>query len=172
MYKYLIRQNNKIYLVKYCVDNTGLWHNKIFNFNPNEVICEIPDDFIHFWRYVKSGQYQMFLIDNPECDKEDIHEIYRMVFMTTPKSDSYKVNYYPCAIVGLHGLYIEYANKPFGLTYIAPKIGYNEWRDESGIKWYEQTKTVNYAPYKVNHWYCDVYDYYGMEKPDWSKILW
>ncbi len=172
MNKYLINSQNEILLIKYCVDNVGLHKNQIFAYNESQVICDVPDDFIWFWRYVQSGSYQQFLIDNPHCDKEAIHNVYRVLFMSSPKSDSYKTNYYPCAIVGLHGLYIEYADKPSGLTYIAPKIGYNEWRSNTGTKWYEQVKTVNYAPYKANHWYCDIYDYYGMAKPDWSRILW
>lgn len=170
MNKYLINSQNNIMLIKYCVDNVGLYKNQIFSYNENQVICEIPDDFLHFWRYVQSGQYQMFLIDNSECDKEAIHNVYKAVFMSSPKTN--KDSYYYSVVVGLHGLYVECANKPFNVTYIAPKIGYNEWRDKLGRKWYEQTKIFNYAPYKVNHWYCDIYDYYDMIKPDWSKILW
>jgi hypothetical protein len=60
-------------------------------------------------------------------------------------------------MVGNHGIYIEFDEPKNKGKFIKQRLQYKEY-NRDGVKLYAQEKTVNYADYKVEKWYADVYE--------------
>ena len=63
-------------------------------------------------------------------------------------------------LVGNHGIYVEWTENPYPKTLEKqkqPHLQYNEYR-LNGVKFYEQTDTVNYADYRPGRWYANIHD--------------
>jgi hypothetical protein len=66
-------------------------------------------------------------------------------------------------MVGNHGVYVEHGTPQAfasGTTQPIVRRQYDEYR-ANGIKYYKQTKNVNYAEYKPGEWYSAVENYFG-----------
>ena len=65
-------------------------------------------------------------------------------------------------MVGNHGVYVEHGTPQAfaaGTTQPVVRSQYDEYR-ANGIKYYKQTKNVNYAEYKPGEWYSAVENYF------------
>lgn len=62
-------------------------------------------------------------------------------------------------MVGNHGVYVEFTPADNAKnTFVKERLQYDEYKDAAGNKLYKQTKTVNYADYKVGKWYVALED--------------
>lgn len=150
--------------------------------------------FYTFQQYVSSGAYQQFLrdLEKTKTSKEidDINRSIREVYVeyltndptfvelgnlsidedgiTVSADDTSKIKEviptFTRLMVGNHGVYVEFSEPIDKGEYIQTNKDY-VWYEKDLMKFYKQTKTVNYADYKIGMWYVSIYDVFDVEHP-------
>lgn len=154
--------------------------------------------FCLFWKYVKKGSYQKFIIDlKPKKSDDEIDEINLLIRnayvgfarKSFPGLGDMKIDSggntisvendillkemepsFNRLMVGNHGIYVEFNEPTFDCEFIKKRLQYNEY-SRNGFKIYHQFKTVNYADYKIDKWYVDLYNFFGLDVPDYLELL-
>jgi hypothetical protein len=153
--------------------------------------------FSLFWQHVLSGYYQQFvkkLEKNKELDINDINKQIRQIYIEELEYDfkdifgtvllskdnstlilqydnilKEKLPLYTRVMVGNHGIYIEFENPKNNGTFIRDHLQYKEYSHRN-VKLYKQTREVNYADYKVDMWYVDLYEFFNKKKPIYDFV--
>ena len=163
----------------------------------SETKPDLPIDwFALFWKYVKSGSYQKFIVDLQkkfgESEINGINLMIRNVYIELAKGkfpelkiikikdDGSTIEFADEALiqalepsftrlmVGNHGIYVEFEDPGYNCEFVQRRLQYVEYERKSA-KLYHQFETVNYADYKVGKWYIDLYNEFGLETPEYLK---
>jgi hypothetical protein len=144
-----------------------------------------------FWRYVECGVYQKFVRDllrkNTQDEVDLINREIRVVYLPKLRIDFPELGKLELSddnstvfvehinplckaipttvrlMLSNHGPYIEFTEPEDKGRYVQTKPQYL-WYEKDFMKFYQQTKTVNYADYREGFWYVNLYE--AMNKPE------
>ncbi len=154
--------------------------------------------FCLFWKYVKRGTYQKFIVDLSSkmtiSEVDEINMLIRKVYIDFakekfPELGNIKIDSdnstliienefvlkkiepnFNRLMVGNHGIYLEFNQQQFDFEFVKKHLQYFEY-SRNNFKIYHQFETVNYADYRIGKWYIDLYNAFGFETPDYTILI-